>query len=62
MYHNFFIHLFVEGNLGCSHVLVIVTNAYMNIGVHVSFSVIVSSVYMQRSRIAGLYDSFIPKF
>ena len=34
----------------------------MNIGVHVSFSILVSSVYMPRSGIAGSYDSFILNF
>ena len=32
----------------------------MNIGVHVSFSVVVSSGYMPSSGIAGSYGSFIP--
>ena len=31
----------------------------MNIGLHVSFSVLVSSVYMLSSGIAGLYGGFI---
>ena len=34
----------------------------MNIGVHVSFSVLVSSGYMSRSRIAESYGGFIPSF
>ena len=34
----------------------------MNIGVHVSFSVMVSSEYMPNSVIVGLYGSFIPGF
>ena len=37
-------------------------SAAMNIGVHVSFSVMVSSGYMPSSGIAGLYGSFIPRF
>ena len=44
------------------HVLAIVNNAAMNTGVHVSFSTLVSSGYMPRSGIAGLYGSFIPSF
>ena len=62
MYHSLFIHSFVNGHLGCFLVLAIVNSAAMNIGVHVSFSVMVSSGYRPRSRIAGPYDSFIPSF
>ena len=50
MYHNF-IHSSVNGHLGCFHVLAIVNNAAMNSGIHVSFSVLVSSGYMPRSEI-----------
>ena len=39
MYHNFFLHSSVNGHLDCIHVLVVVNNAVMNIGVHVSFSI-----------------------
>ena len=34
----------------------------MNIGVHVSFSVMVSLGHMPSSGIAGSYGSFIPRF
>ena len=51
MYHDFFIHSSVDGHLGCFHVLAIVNNAAMNSGIHVSFSVLVSSGYMPRSEI-----------
>ena len=34
----------------------------MNNGIHVSFSILVSSGYMLRSRIAGSYGGFIPIF
>ena len=59
MYHNFHIHSSVDGHLDGFHVLVIVNSAAMNIGVHVSFSIMVSSVYMPRSGVAGLYGSFL---
>ena len=62
MYHNFFIHLSVDGHLGCFHVLAIVNSAAMNNGAHESFSTLVSSGYMSRSRIAGSYGGFIPSY
>ena len=62
IYHNFFIHLSVDGHLGCFHVLAIVNSAAMNNGIHVSFSILVSSGYMPRSRVAGSYGGFIPSF
>ena len=62
MYHNFFIHASASGHLGCFCVLAIVNSAAMNNGIHVSFSVLVSSGYMPRSGIAGSYGGFIPSF
>ena len=62
MYHRFFIHSSVGGDLGCFHVLAIVNSAAMNIGVHVFFSNLVSSGYMPRSGDAGSYGGFIPSF
>ena len=62
MDHNFFIHSSVGGHLGCFHVLAIVNSASMNNGIHVSFSVLVSSGYMPRSGIAGSNGAFIPSF
>ena len=62
MYHNFFIHSFVSGHLGCFYVLAIVNSAAMNTGVHVSFSVLVFSGCMPSSGIAGSYGGFVPNF
>ena len=62
MYHNFLIHLSTDGHLGCFHVLVIVNRAAVNIEVHVSLSVLVSSVCMPSSGIAGLYGSASSSF
>ena len=62
MYYSFFIHSSVNGHLGCFHVLAVVNSAVMNIGVHVSFSVLVYSGYMPRSGIAGSYGGFILRF
>ena len=62
MYHNFLIHSSADGHLGCFHVLAIINSAAMNIGVHVSLSDLVSSVYMPRSGIAESYGSSISSF
>ena len=58
----FFIHSFVCGHLGFFHVLGVINSAAMNIGVHVSFWIMVFSEYVPSSGIAGSYDNSIFSF
>ena len=62
MYHNLLIHLSADEHLGCFHLLAIVNSAAMNTGVHVSLSILVSSVYLPCSGITGSYGSSISSF
>ena len=57
MYHSFLIQSSANGHLGYRHVLAIVNSAAINIGVHMSLSILVSS-----SGISGSYGSSIPSF
>ena len=43
MYHIFFIRYCINGHLGCFHGLSIVNSSSMNIGMHISFGIIVFS-------------------
>ena len=60
MYVPHFLYPF--GHLGCVHVLAIVNSAVMNIEVHVSLSILVSSVCIPSSGIAWSYGSSISSF
>ena len=52
MYYSFLIHSFLDGQLGSFHVLAIINSAAINFGVHMSLSILVSSVCMPSSEIA----------
>ena len=56
MYHSFLIHSSADGHLAY------INSAAMNIGVHVSLSLLVSSVCMPSSGIAVSYGSSISSF
>ena len=62
MYHSFLIHLSADGHLGCLHVLGIMYSAAMNIGVHMTLSILVSLVFMPSSGIAGHKAVLFPVF
>ena len=59
---SIFIHSSVSGRLGCFHVLTIVNSAVVNIGVRISFQIMVSFGYVPRIGIAGSYSSCVFAF
>ena len=62
LYHNFFNHSSVDGHLGCFRVLGLVNSAAVNIGIQVSFSIMVSSGYMPSNVTAESYGNFVASF
>ena len=62
MYHPFFVHSSVDGQLDCFHALAVVDSAAVNIWVHVYFQVLVISGYVPMSGVAGLYGNSIFSF
>ena len=62
--YNFFIHSSVNGHLGCLHILVIVNNGALNMGMQIYFwhSIFVSFTCIPRGGIAGSYCSPTLKF
>ena len=62
MYHVFFIHSSVVGHLDCFHVLAIVNSAAVDIGIHVSFHIMILYRYVLRSGITGSYGNSVLSF
>ena len=65
MYPILFMHSFVDGHLGCFHILTIVNNAVMNVRMHISFQVSVFIFffrYIPSNGAVGSYGSSVFSF
>ena len=66
MYHNFLIHSSANGHLGCFHVLPVVNSAEMNVGVHVSLSILIlfflflKNIYLAALGVSCVIDKILP--
>ena len=59
VHHIFSVHSSVNRHLGCVHVLIIVNSAAVNIGIHVSFWIMIFSGHMPSSGFTGSYGTSI---
>ena len=62
IFHIFFLCSFVDGHLGCFHVLSVVNCVPLNVGIRVSFQIRVLSRYMSRNGITRSYGNSVFSF